>query len=126
MGDECLTAVASAISDTVRASDVVCRWGGDKIAIILPNTDHAGALRTAEKVRAAVEGLHIRGKSNSGEGIAVTASIRVATAVTAPDEAATIHRNLLQAADKALYKAKRDGQNRVATVPPVAFSKQRT
>lgn len=119
MGDECLTAVASAISDAVRASDVVCRWGGDEIAIILPGTDHAGAVRAAEKVRAAVEALRFRTRKNADEWVSMTASIGVATAVTEPDKAVTVPQNLLSAADKALYKAKREGQNRVATAAPV-------
>jgi len=119
-GDECLIAVACAISDAVRASDVVCRWGGDEIAIILPGTDHAGAVRTAEKVRAAVESLHFRTRKNAGGWVSVTASVGVATAATEPDKAVTIPQDLLSAADKALYKAKREGQNRVATAAPVA------
>ncbi len=113
LGDEYLVAVASAVSDTVRASDVVCRWGGDEIAIILPGTDHAGAVRAAEKVRAAVEALRFRARKKADEWVSMTASIGVATAVTEPDKAATIPHNLLSAADKALYKAKREGQNRV-------------
>ncbi len=122
LGDECLVAVASAITDTVRASDFVCRWGGDEIAIILPGTDHAGAAKAAEKVRAAVEGLRFRLEKNSEEWVSVTASIGVATAMTEPDKAATIPQNLLQAADKALYKAKHEGQNRVAVAPCVSTS----
>lgn len=115
LGDECLIAVASAISDTVRASDIVCRWGGDEVAIILPGTDHAGAIRAAEKVRAAVEALRFRATKNADEWVSVTASIGVATAVTEPDKAVSIPQNLLTAADKALYKTKRKGQNRVGT-----------
>ncbi len=118
-GDECLTAVASAISDAVRASDIVCRWGGDEIAIILPGTDHAGGIRAAEKVRAAVAMLRFRAKSHSAEWVSVTASIGVATAVTEPMETATIPQNMLKAADKALYKAKHEGQNRVAVASAI-------
>jgi diguanylate cyclase (GGDEF)-like protein/PAS domain S-box-containing protein len=117
LGDECLIAVASAISDTVRVSDVVCRWGGDEIAIILPGSDRAGAVRAAEKLRVTVGALRFRAKRNAGEWVAVTASIGVATAMSEPDKAATIPLNLLLAADKALYKAKHEGQNRVAVAP---------
>jgi diguanylate cyclase (GGDEF)-like protein/PAS domain S-box-containing protein len=118
LGDECLTTVASAISDTVRASDVVCRWGGDEIAIILPGTDHAGAARTAEKARAAVEVLRFRVRKNAYEWVPVTASIGVATAISQPAGSVTTPQNLLLAADKALYKAKHDGQNRAVVAPP--------
>jgi diguanylate cyclase (GGDEF)-like protein/PAS domain S-box-containing protein len=120
LGDEYLTTVASAISDTVRASDVVCRWGGDEIAIILPGTDHAGAARTAEKVRAAVEALRFRVRKNADEWVSVTASIGVATAISQPAGSVTTPQNLLPAADKALYKAKHDGQNRVAAASSIA------
>lgn len=124
LGDECLAAVASAISDTVRATDVVCRWGGDEVAIILPATDQAGALKTAEKIRSAIEKLRFCANKSSGESVSVTASIGVATAVTEPDEAAAVTPNLLQAADKALYRAKREGRNRVAMPPQVAPQRQ--
>jgi diguanylate cyclase (GGDEF)-like protein/PAS domain S-box-containing protein len=119
LGDEYLVGVASAITDSVRASDVVCRWGGDEIAIILPATDQAGAARTAEKVRAAVEALRFRVRKNADEWVSVTASIGAATAISQPDGSVTTPQNLLLAADKALYRAKHGGQNRVVVAPPV-------
>jgi diguanylate cyclase (GGDEF)-like protein len=122
LGDQCLTAVASAISDNVRTSDIVFRWGGDEIAIILPGTDHAGAVRAAEKVRRAVEVLRFHSKQNSEEWVSVTASIGVATATTESEKAAAIPQKLFQAADKALYMAKRDGQNRVEAASSIAPS----
>ena len=114
LGDECLAAVASTISDKVRATDVVCRWGGDEVAIILPATDQAGALRAAEKIRSAVEALRFRVKKDSGEWVSVTASIGVATAQAEPEGTITTPYDLLQTADKALYRAKHEGHNRVA------------
>jgi len=120
VGDVCLCAVASAVSDSVRASDVVCRWGGDEMAIILPATDALGAFRAAEKVRSAIQTLRFRSNKNSGDWVSVTASIGVATAMPQPDGTITTPPNLLLAADKALYKAKREGQNRVATALPAA------
>jgi diguanylate cyclase (GGDEF)-like protein/PAS domain S-box-containing protein len=120
VGDVCLCAVASVISDSVRASDIVCRWGGDEMAIILPATDGLGAFRAAEKVRSAIQTLRFRSNKNSGDWVSVTASIGVATAMPQPDGTITTPPNLLLAADKALYKAKREGQNRVATALPAA------
>jgi diguanylate cyclase (GGDEF)-like protein/PAS domain S-box-containing protein len=119
LGDECLAAVASAICDTVRATDTVCRWGGDEVAIILPATDSIGAVRAAEKVRSAVEALRFHSNKDSGESVSVTASIGVATAMPHSDGTITTPQNLLQAADKALYRAKRAGHNRVAMAPVV-------
>ncbi len=115
LGDECLAAVASTISDTVRATDVVCRWGGDEVAIILPATDQAGALKAAEKIRSAIEALRFLSKMNSDEYVSVTASIGVATALPEPDGTIAAPQDLLLAADRALYRAKHDGHNRVAT-----------
>lgn len=113
LGDECLATVASAISDTVRATDVVCRWGGDEIAIILPATDSAGALSVAEKIRAAIEALRFPSSRTSSEFVTVTASIGVASVVPTLEELMTARHDLLQAADKALYEAKTEGHNRV-------------
>jgi len=124
LGDECLVAAASAITDSVRASDFVCRWGGDEIAILLPGTDYPGALEAAEKVRSEIEGLHIRSTKKPREWLPITVSIGVATAVIDPEGAAAVSQNLLQAADKALYKAKHEGPNRVAAAPLLASGKR--
>jgi diguanylate cyclase (GGDEF)-like protein/PAS domain S-box-containing protein len=124
VGDTCLCTVASAISDAVRASDVVCRWGGDEMAIILPATDGLGALGVAEKVRSAIRTLRFRLNKNSDDWVQVTVSIGVATAVPQPDGTITTPPNLLLAADKALYKAKHEGQNRVETALPAAPATQ--
>ncbi|MDE3163886.1 MAG: GGDEF domain-containing protein, partial [Acidobacteriota bacterium] len=110
-------------SDKVRATDVVCRWGGDEVAIILPATNEAGALIAAEKIRSAVEALRFRVKKDSGEWVSVTASIGVATAQAEPEGTITTPYDLLQTADKALYQAKHEGHNRVVAAPPVAPSK---
>ena len=120
VGDVCLCTVASAISDSVRASDIVCRWGGDEMAIILPATEGLGAFRAAEKVRSAIQTLRFRSNKNSGDWVSVTASIGVATTMPQPDGTITTPPDLLLAADRALYKAKREGQNRVATALPAA------
>ena len=120
VGDVCLCAVASVISDSVRASDIVCRWGGDEMAIILPATEGLGAFRAAEKVRSAIQTLRFRSNKNSGDWVSVTASIGVATTMPQPDGTITTPPDLLLAADRALYKAKREGQNRVATALPAA------
>jgi diguanylate cyclase (GGDEF)-like protein len=109
-----LSALEILISNIVRASDIVCRWGGDKIAIILPAIDHAGVVRAADKVRGAVEPLRFRARESAGRWVSVTTSIGVATAKTEPDCVATTPQNLLLAADRNLYRAKRDGQNRMA------------
>lgn len=115
LGDECLAAVAAAITDTVRATDIVCRWGGDEIAVILPATDQAGAQSVGEKIRAAIEALRFQAKTGSCDCVSVTASIGVATAPPELDGSVTGPGEFLLAADRALYQAKHLGHNRVAT-----------
>jgi diguanylate cyclase (GGDEF)-like protein len=86
--------------------DLAARYGGEEFAVILPETGLPGALAVAERLRSGVE------KSSSafeGEDLRVTVSVGVAecaTRLTASE--------LIDAADKALYKAKHSGRNRVA------------
>jgi len=115
-GDDCLRAVATVVGDTVhRAIDFVARYGGEEIAIILPCTDTAGALQVAEKVRRAIAGLRIPYPENREAGELVTASIGVATALARHGGTMKMPESLLLSADYALYHAKHDGRNRVAT-----------
>ena len=109
-GDECLTQVAKALQATVaRPTDLVARYGGEEFGIILPNTDTSGARVIAERMRLQVEQLGI---PHSGSSVAdcVTLSLGVATL----ESAELSPEDLLQAADQALYQAKRRGRNQVA------------
>jgi diguanylate cyclase (GGDEF)-like protein/PAS domain S-box-containing protein len=116
VGDECLTTIAAAISDTVRASDMACRWGGDEVAIILPCTDEAGAMKAAEKVRAAIEAARFRCGLEPEVWASVTTSIGVACASSHADRKGITPSELVAAADRALYAAKHGGKNRVMAV----------
>lgn len=108
-GDECLRAVAGAIAGAVRRpSDFAARYGGEEMALLLPNTNREGALHVAEKLRAAIQALNIA-HPTSKHGV-VTASIGVAAEI--PDAVET-GRRLVAYADEALYKAKNGGRNRV-------------
>jgi diguanylate cyclase (GGDEF)-like protein len=81
--DECLRAVAAAVSSAVRRPrDFVARYGGEEIAVILPETDSGGATSVAELVRKAVSELRLSHTGNpEGDGV-VTVSIGVTTAVS--------------------------------------------
>jgi diguanylate cyclase (GGDEF)-like protein/PAS domain S-box-containing protein len=115
-GDDCLRAVAAAVRGAVRTTDRVARYGGEEITVILPSTSSAGAVAAAEKVRSAVETLGIRHEGNEKCGGRVTVSIGVATAFVRQSEAADgTPECLIRAADNAMYKAKREGRNRVGT-----------
>ena len=111
-GDRCLVAVGAAIAGAIgRSADAVARYGGEEFAAVLPDTDLAGAAEVAEAVRQAVAGCPARG----ADAIGVTASIGVATLVPGP--AVDRHR-LVADADKALYRAKAAGRDRVRLWEP--------
>jgi len=112
-GDDCLRAVARAAVGAVRATDVVARYGGEELALILPQVDVAGAWETAKKVRSVIEGLGIPHEGNPGGGGAVTVSVGAATALARMGGTMRMPEGLLQAADHALYRAKHGGRNRV-------------
>ncbi len=114
VGDDCLRAVAQAAAGAVRATDIVARYGGEEIAIILPQVGVAGARETAEKVRAAIEGLQLTHCGNPEGGGMVTVSIGAATALARVGGTMRMPEGLLMAADHALYQAKHAGRNRVA------------
>ena len=119
-GDEALRAVADVIATAVRTTDTIARYGGDEMAIILPDTDSAGAMRVAEKVRAALVALELPHAGNTACGGFVTVSVGAATALARQGGAATVVESLILAADSALYKAKDAGRNRVASAVLIA------
>ena len=106
-GDEVLAAVGVAVATTVRASDFVGRYGGEEFILLLPDTNRDGAVVIAEKVRVAVSAIDVVGVSRP-----ITASFGVAAL---PDDAAE-PALLIRAVDRALYVAKANGRNRVATL----------
>ena len=116
-GDVCLKEVAEIMVATVfRGCDSVFRWGGEEFAIILPATPLAGAVEVAERVRANIESARI---SLGDEVASVTVSIGVGSMVpTVPFEASGEYDNFRNEIDKALYRAKREGRNRVAAYCP--------
>ncbi|WP_243372111.1 diguanylate cyclase [Geotalea sp. SG265] len=108
-GDECLRVVAEELGSMARRpGDMAARYGGEEFVLVLPETDLPDAASIAEDCRARVESLGIpHGLSPAS---VVTLSAGVATMV--PDNR-TSRSMLLQAADKGLYQAKRDGRNRI-------------
>jgi diguanylate cyclase (GGDEF)-like protein len=107
-GDVVLASVAGALRDLSRDIDEPARYGGEEMAVILPQTDAEGAAQLAERMREAVEELRVPRVDGEGH-LVVTASFGVAAIpYSASDKEA-----LIAAADAALYRAKRGGKNRV-------------
>jgi diguanylate cyclase (GGDEF)-like protein len=107
-GDQALADVGAALRSAVREIDVVCRYGGEEFAVVLPETDAEGAFVVAEKVREAVSS-HSFSDGKGGRGVRVTVSIGLATFPSA----AADREELLRQADDALYQAKHLGRDRV-------------
>ena len=109
-GDRCLTRVAAALQASVlRPADLVARYGGEEFVCVLPDTDLAGAEQLAERMRAGVQALAIAHGTSSATGY-VTISVGIAAVTPQTDDSAN---SLVEAADQALYEAKRSGRNRV-------------
>jgi diguanylate cyclase (GGDEF)-like protein len=109
-GDECLRRVAMSLAESVRNTDYVARYGGEEFMVVLPETDLAGALTVAERVRANVEIL-AEPHAVTPHGI-VTVSIGIAAVEPSVGQSVD---DLVKTADVQLYNAKREGRNRVAS-----------
>jgi diguanylate cyclase (GGDEF)-like protein len=111
-GDEALRKVGAALLSAVRASDVVCRYGGEEFLVFLPECEAEEATAKAEALRAAVAAIALR---VGGEQIPpISASFGVAMFPLAGDS----RTGLVQLADRALYRAKDAGRNRVMMAEP--------
>ena len=108
-GDQVLREVARVLLDTAREIDEPARYGGEEMAVVLPQTDLDGAYGFGERLRARIESLEVPVLRGSGT-VRITASVGAAAL---PDSAAADKDALVQAADSALYRAKRLGKNRV-------------
>jgi diguanylate cyclase (GGDEF)-like protein/PAS domain S-box-containing protein len=105
-GDEVLRVFSNLMKHNARASDIICRYGGEEFLLVLPGMTEEGAVERAEQLRRAMAATPV---SHGASQITVTASFGVATF---PFHGRTTD-ELIAAADSALYSAKADGRNRV-------------
>ncbi|EIJ41995.1 PAS domain S-box/diguanylate cyclase (GGDEF) domain-containing protein [Beggiatoa alba B18LD] len=111
-GNDCLQQVAAALMNSIkRPADLVARYGGEEFAIILPNTDEAGALHVAQRIQANLQEKAIV-HEYSHVAKHITLSIGIATLI--PHANIPLDR-LVAIADQALYEAKDAGRNRIAS-----------
>lgn len=114
LGDKVLRAVGSAISKSVRVSDIAARYGGDEFAVILPQTPAEGAMRVCERLLRNISEVILQ--DETGKTFRITASLGLAYY---PADDVETPEDLVHSADGALYGAKRSGKNRYTAVRPV-------
>ena len=110
-GDAVLKAVANAMASTIRREDIAARYGGEEFAVLLPRMAPGQARPIAERIRKAVEDIRVLAEGGGG-AIRVTLSVGIAGY---PDNGAD-HHQILEQADAALYRAKKEGKNKVCKV----------
>jgi diguanylate cyclase (GGDEF)-like protein len=108
-GDKALAQIAKLLKSATRTADSVSRYGGEEFAMILPETAKPAAIEVAERIRADLENISV--SAFLAEPHPITLSIGVSTF---PDDGTTCE-VIINAADKALYRAKELGRNQVCS-----------
>jgi diguanylate cyclase (GGDEF)-like protein len=110
VGDRVLRAIANVIKAQMRGVDTAARYGGEEMSVILPRTEMVGAYNLAERIREGIAELRITTDDDPPRALAVTASLGISAY---PESKAHDGVDLVRRADKALYRAKKTGKNRV-------------
>jgi diguanylate cyclase (GGDEF)-like protein len=110
IGDRVLRGIAHVVKSQMRGVDTAARYGGEEFAVILPRTEMVNAYNVGERIRGAIAELRITTDSEPAQVLRVTASFGIAAY---PESTATGGEDLVRRADRALYRAKKTGKNRV-------------
>lgn len=114
-GDTVLRETASFLTNSIRMEDMVCRYGGEEFVVILPTADLNASHARAERIRSKLKELTVLHQGHS------LGMLTVSVGVAALPQHGTSPKALLEAADAALYRAKREGRDRVVdAMPPSA------
>ncbi len=116
VGDEVLCAAVERIQDSIRGIDVLCRWGGEEFAVLLPNASSEATLIVAERIRQNIRLVNSamdRLSRQVSSDFQLTVSVGATTHASANDGIEA----MLQRADNALYEAKHNGRDRVVLAP---------
>ncbi len=110
IGDRVLRQIANTVKAQLRGVDTAARYGGEEISVILPRSDMVASYNVGERIRAAISELRVTTDSEPPKVLSVTASFGVASY---PESKAADGEDLIRRADRALYRAKKTGKNRV-------------
>lgn len=113
-GDAVLATVGQLLTNALRSCDIVARWGGEEFVLLLPSTSLEGAEQVAERIREQLASARIQ--DSTGDLVPVTASFGVATY----GDGETLEQ-LVDRADRAMYRAKSGGRNRVVLDIPTSM-----
>jgi diguanylate cyclase (GGDEF)-like protein len=109
VGDKAIVAVSKLLTESMRSIDLAARFGGEEFVLLMPETHVEVAMHAAERLRELVSALRVE----AGDGAQVALTVSVGVAAADPLGAQDTPSSLLVRADKALYRAKKEGRNRV-------------
>ena len=117
-GDNAIREAARILTGSLhRPGDFAARYGGEEFVVLLPDTDQAGAMQIAERIRTSIENMEIPKHESINEATKITVSIGVNTIVPRVNDSMDL---FLSRADNALYTSKENGRNQVSAYVPEA------
>lgn len=125
-GDAILREVAAKIQQSIRIEDFVGRYGGEEFAVVLTNASLKDALTTAARIRDTLNSQQCLWQSPGDESTTVAISVTVSIGIALFPQHSETRDGLIEAADKAMYTAKRTGRNRVCIADDNSYSTEET